>query len=223
MASNVGVMSKTEELFRNHIDKYRDEKTPHSVNSYREIIKRLDVLTDGLTKRPGLVKNYDVKELKELCADEPRKAYECTEDYMPSCMLGSGFWSVVYLANELSQMKVLEGVWKYNFMIGHVSDVALPGLVTSLLLWATQNKNKTVQRLAAVAAPIVFTLSELCPLDRILSDKTIRFDWYDIPCYFIGSALAYAAARAASSEEKRKKIYSFLGKINPVKYFFRKI
>jgi hypothetical protein len=127
-------------------------------------------------------------------------------------------YNAVWIGNELVQEMVRAGTVDYNTAIGHLSDLAFPGVITSWALLATANKSKTTQRLASLAVPASLTIYEFFPF----LDGSTTFDWYDIPCYFVGSTLAYAGVKLGSSKENRKKVYTFLDRINLIRHLRKK-
>lgn len=114
------------------------------------------------------------------------------------------YFGLAWIGNELMQRMVQEKTLEHTATIGHLSDLALPGVMTSLALFATANKSKVTQRLASIAVPLSLTAYEFFPFME--GSKT--FDWNDIPFYFLGSAIAYWGinlnSRFKESEEKTR-------------------
>lgn len=118
-------------------------------------------------------------------------------------MLGNTFLAGV---GEISQVLVREGHMDYNWVVGHLSDYAAIGALTSYyLLFAKRTKTKI---LATLTSPMVYSVAEVVfPLIR----DDAKCDLQDIVCYF-GGALTALGIKELSSWQRSKK----LGKLEKI-------
>jgi len=122
--------------------------------------------------------------------------------YAPKIIQGAEI--LVYTAitgvYELKQKAVMESSHlKYDWAIGHVSDITAAGLLTALGLIAT-DKIKNMLAIT-LATPTFLSILEMTPL----LDKTsqVTFDPLDIACYY-GGALAALGIKIISEKIFKK-------------------
>src|SRR5687768_12898877 len=111
---------------------------------------------------------------------------EIDRDVAFACCIPS---NIMYAGNEFLQCLARNGRIEYQSFMGYASDIGAPMTLTACALIATAKMGKTAQRMAAVAIPLMLSCDEFG--QRLSPSATVRFDPYDILCYFIGSLLAY--------------------------------
>ena len=110
------------------------------------------------------------------------------------------FQSLTYaglaLYGEYLQDVARESVENYNWMSGHLTDIAMVAQAVSFGQ-IIAGKNKIIQYVAALAPPIICTLHELGVVN--LNPSALTYDPQDILCYWGGAALAFGLSKTTSN------------------------
>ena len=117
---------------------------------------------------------------------------------------------------EAMQYLSAEKIINYNWLTGHLSDIALPAQITSLGLVLSSvfcKNNKYLNLASTLIPPTLSCMDELKILNLNPISKT--YDSQDIACFFAGSLMAYGLSKA-----NEKKVFSKMS--NKMKNMFNK-
>ncbi|MEK6983911.1 MAG: hypothetical protein AABX33_05030 [Nanoarchaeota archaeon] len=103
---------------------------------------------------------------------------------------------------EVLQRTPLKNTW----LSGHLSDVGLSGVLTSMGLLVS-GKDKVARALSSILVPIALTLHEYYP---VIHPEEGVFDYQDIACYWVAAAATYLVSELSHSEKFQKAVSKYI-------------